>query len=91
MANSSNGNPWALDTAGAIRTTPVKVRKMIYKPAAAANDLTVIDNSSVTKWDVDALAAAPAGQESIDYGDGEWFDGFNLSVIDGGTLYVHIS
>ena len=91
MSNVSVGNPWILDTAETIRTTPVKVTKMVCKPQASGNDITVTDGAGRTMWDVDALAAAPAGEVEIDFGEGIWFPGFIVSVIDGtSTLTVYI-
>lgn len=90
MANDSTSNPWVLDTAAVIRTGPVKIKKMIYKPSASADDMTIIDNGGKTIWDVNALAAAEAGNEEFTIDD-YVANGFNLSVIDGGTLYVYIA
>lgn len=89
MANDITKNPWVLDTAADITAEKIVITKMVWKPNAAANDLTVLDHEGGTKWDVDALAAAPAGNEFFDIAEPMVFYGFNLSVIDGGTLYVY--
>ena len=89
MANDTTANPWVLDTAGVISTGLVTILEMLYKPSAAADDLTVLDNGGKTIWDVNALAAAEVGNETFSV-PGYTANGFNLSVIDGGTLYVWI-
>lgn len=90
MANNTTGRVWEIDTAAEIITNGmVKVIRMEWHPAAANNDLTIKDYAGTTIWDVDALAEAPAGVEVWDSGPVS-FRGFNVSVIDGGTLYVTI-
>ncbi len=37
MANSTVGNPWVIDTAGVITTSPVKISKMVLIPNAAGD------------------------------------------------------
>ena len=95
MSNDLTGQIWAVDTAFsageiAAHKGPIRVMRMEWNPAAAANDLTIIDNSSHIIWDVDAIAAAPAGKEVYDQSEGIVFNGINVSVIDGGTLYITI-
>ena len=86
--NNTTGNPWVLDTAASIKTTPVKILRMEWIPNAAADDLTIIDVSGNTIWDRDALTGGTPGIEIF---NGPFrSNGFNLSVIDGGTLYVYI-
>ena len=90
MANNTAGNPWVLDTAASIKTTPVRILFMEWIPNAAANDLTIIDVSGNTIWDRDALAGGTPGIEAFVPPEMYTANGFNLSVIDGGTLYVYI-
>ena len=87
MANNISGNPWILDTAESIKTTPVKILYMEWVPNAAADDLTIVDVVGNVIWDRDALAGGTPGIETFpNYRS----NGFNLSVIDGGKLYVYI-
>ena len=88
MANNINGNPWVIDTAAVIMTDPVHVKRMTWQEPTAADDLTIVDNAGGTIWDENALA----GGAGIAYDKevGILANGFNLSVIDGGTLYVYI-
>lgn len=90
MANNTTGNPWILDTAGVITTQPVNVITMEWVPNAADDDLTINDTSGNVIWDRDALTGGTAGMEK--FGPSKFFraNGFNLSVIDGGTLYVYV-
>ena len=92
MANSIGGRIWSLDTAATLSSGPVCVGKMHWRPAAAANTLLVKDSSGSVIWAATALAAGGAG------GDEFWenpnplypYQGFVLTTIDGGTLYVDI-
>ena len=90
MANNTTGNPWVLDTAANITTGKVKIIYMEWVPNAAANDLTIIDKAGNTIWDRDALTGGTAGMEKFQPPTGFRANGFNLSVIDGGTLYVYV-
>jgi len=91
MANSYYGNPWILDTAGVISTTPVIVTKMEWQPNAASDSLEVRDNASkAVVWKRTSISAAPAGIEVWDApADGFYMNGFDLeSVGSSCTLYV---
>lgn len=90
MANASTGNPWKLDTAAVICTTPVFVKFMRWTPTTAEDDLLVQNNASDDVWRLKAIAAD--ADQMIEYEitiDG-WVNGFNLVTIDNGTLYVYI-
>ena len=90
MANNTKGNPWILDTAASIQTTPVTILCMEWFPNASNDDLTILDVGGNTIWDRDALAGGTAGTEKFEPSRPFKANGFNLSVIDGGTLYVYI-
>ena len=89
MANNKKGNPWILTDAENITSNPQKINYMEWIPNAAADDLTILDCAGNTIWDVDAIAPGTAGKEKFDPGEIYIANGFNLSVIDGGTLYVY--
>ena len=93
MANVYGGHQWILDTAhSAAIVGRIKLVKMEWVPAAAGDDLAVVDGASKAIWTVtNALTGGRAGVESIDFGGGRWFDGFKLSTIGGGTLYVYFA
>ena len=91
MANDTTGNPWKLDTAAVIRTKPVTIKAMEWRPTTAGDDISVLANDGSEIWAFKALAADTNG--GIDYkwpGDNITFSGFNLSVIDHGTLRVYV-
>jgi hypothetical protein len=90
MANDITGNPWILDTAAFITKSPVRIKRMEWKPSAAADDLTVKDRHGDVFWDRDALDAAPGGDEFFEPGDSIRMMGFDLDTIDGGVLYVWV-
>jgi len=90
MANNTTGNPWVLTDAASIKTTPIKIVFMEWIPNAEADDLTILDVGGNTIWDKDALGGGTAATERFAPGKAVKRNGFNLSVIDGGTLYVHV-
>lgn len=89
MPNNTTGNPWVLDTAAVITTNPLRIIYMEWIPNAAADDLTILDTGGNIIWDVDALTGGTAGKEIFAPSKAYVSNGFNLSVIDGGTLYVY--
>lgn len=97
MANDiTNGRLFKLDTVGVIKAAgvPVYVRKIVYFPAAVSDD-AVIQEYTLTGSLVDTIAikAGPsdASGVTLDFGpEGRRLNGFKLSVIAGGQLYVYI-
>jgi hypothetical protein len=93
MANDITGNPWKLDTAAVIQTTPVKVKAMEWRPVTAAgDDLSVTDNAGHEIWTEKALAVDANGQISYVWpcnaGGGNSCNGFEVTTIDSGILRV---
>lgn len=97
MANDTSGSVWNLDTDGVIKTFDqrVKLLKMYWEPAAAADTLSVQDgNGNATIWNRTALAPGGAGgdEEWHAPGKGIWVNGFKVTLSGTGgtgTLYVH--
>ena len=89
MANTLTGNTWRIDTA-TITREPITIVGMVYKPAATSNDLTITDGNGDMLWDVDALAATPAGDQIYDQAEKVRKNGFIVTVIDGGVLWVEV-
>ena len=89
MANNLTGNPWVIDTAAVITTGPVRVVSAEWQEPTAGNDLTILDNSGNTIYDDNAIAGGSGIRLEVKIAD-TLFNGFNVSVIDGGTLYVYI-
>jgi len=89
MANNTTGNPWVLDTAATISINPVPINYMEWVPGDAGDDLTITDIGGNTIWDRDALTGGNAGMEFFNPARAYKSNGFILSVIDGGTLYVY--
>ena len=90
MANDSTGNPWKLDTAATISTSPVFVKYMRWTPTTDGDDLLVVNNAGDYVWSIKAIAAD--SNQAIDYKEeiNGWVNGFIITTIDNGTLYVHI-
>ena len=97
MANDLTGNPWIIDTAFdsteiADWNGPVRVQLMRWQEPTADDDLTITDNSGTTIFDENALAGGTGISTEWGFGgNGVVFNGFNVTVIDGGTLYVYIA
>lgn len=94
MSNSYGGKSWVLDTAGEVLATgnKIKIRKLVYWPNAADNDVLVQDAVGGRIWKARAKVPAGSTNDAIaeltkDFG-GAWFDGFDLETIDAGTLVV---
>jgi hypothetical protein len=91
MANSIVGNPWKLDTAGVIKTSPVVIKKMVWRgPTTDADDLDVQSNDGSEIWTQTCIASDASIEYERDFGEGMTFSGFNLVTIDSGALYVFI-
>lgn len=94
MANEYGHLQWTLDTAGVITTDKLRIQKLKWVPSATGgDDLTILDNNDEIIWDANAPATSFATEDysyELDFGEGGHdFLGFNLSVIDGGTLSVY--
>ena len=89
MANNLTGNPWLITDAATITTGPVTVISAEWQEPTAADDLTIVDNSGNTIYDDNAIAGGSGIRLEVKIG-GATYNGFIVSVIDGGTLYVYI-
>jgi hypothetical protein len=97
MANvTTNNRYWTLDTVAVINAVGVStiIRRIVYYPAAVGDDAVIQEYSSAAAL-VDAMSikAGPSdiSPVTIDWGtEGRRFNGFKLSVIDGGSLCVYI-
>ncbi len=98
MANIvTNDRFWQLDTAAVIVAagTPVIVRKLVFAPAAIDNDIVIQEylSNSATLDEAIILKAnhTDINLVSLDFGpEGRQLNGFKLSTISAGTLYVYI-
>ena len=88
MANDLTGNPWVIDTAAVITTGPATVLKSEWQEPTAADDLTILDNGGNTIYDDNAIAGGSGIRLEVKIAG--QMNGFNVSVIDGGTLYVYV-
>ena len=89
MANSTTGPFWKLDTAAAITTRPVYVKKIVWdSPTTSGDDILIQDNAGNPIWEMKAIA----GGTGITYErDVETYcSGFNLATLDHGVVYVYI-
>jgi len=94
MSNSFGGRDWALDTAFSTALTDrFFVARMQWEPTTAGHTLTVKDKNGNVKWQSTALAAVGVtGPEVWENPDPRlnYFDGFDLDTIEGGTLRVNL-
>jgi len=92
MANTYIGATklWSIDTTGNISTSGIWIRKIVYLPAAANNDLIFTDTSDNNAIVLRA-GASDATPIQLDFGDKGWrLDSLKCGTIDGGTAYVYV-
>ena len=88
MANDLNGSPLKVDTAGVIYVCNIFVTQMVWQePAAAEDDLVVLDANGRTLWDENAYIGG-AGV-SIEQDINHICEGITVDTIDSGTLYIY--
>lgn len=97
MANSLGTYVWKVDTASAtaITTNKVKVRKFVFVPNAADDDVTVKDSNGELLWEiVNALAGGQVGAKEFDYGAGKekTFEGLAVTTLTASAiLYIYLA
>ena len=94
MANDLTGNPLIITDAFSSAEIdfwdgPVHVVRAEWQEPTAADDLTIHDNSGTVIYDDNAIAGGTGIRLEVKIG-GVTYNGFNVTVIDGGTLYVYI-
>ena len=98
MSNNYGRNIWHLDTGSSTAIlasgSKIKLRKLVWYPNAADTDIDVQDANGESILKTRANVPAGSNREDVgkierDFGDGQWFDGFTLAVIDGGILDVY--
>lgn len=100
MANTGLGTDvWVLDTAATIYAAghPVYVKKIVFFPAVAADDLDITDGNGSPIMQVRAAAGGTTNKDSFSVIEAEydkWYDGFILVTIDnaasGSEVHVHV-
>lgn len=90
MANITTGNPWVLDTAATITTTPIRVRRIRWTPTTDGDDLLLKDNGGNTIWSLKAIAADTNQGISYTLELGGSLNGLVITTMDHGTLYVDL-
>ena len=96
MANKFNAMTWLVDTAGAtsLYSGPCYIGRISWHPTAAGQKLIVQNSLGHVMWQVDSVAAGNDSSVGIlDWPNPEHkipWDGFNVSQIDGGILYVTV-
>ena len=81
---------WSIDSAGDISTTSIWIRKIVYIPSAADDDLIFTDTS-----DNNAIVLKAGNTDStpiqLDFGDRGWqLSSLKCGTIDGGTAYIFV-
>jgi len=93
MANVYGHKQWTINSAGSVTATDrVRLRGIEFIPNAASDDLTIVDKNSEVIWKVtNAIAGGRAGLESIFFGEGQDFEGFNVSSLGSSCIaYVYL-
>jgi len=88
MANDITTLPWILDTAAIITTAWVHIKRMEFIPSVSTDDVQIEDKNGRVIW---ARKAVFTNESPVQVFDTPmWVNGFELAVIDGGTLYVYL-
>lgn len=88
MPNDLNGSPLKVDTAGVVYKGTLFVSQMVWQePAAAEDDLVVLDANGRTLWDENAYIGGKG--VSIKQKINHFCDGITVDTIDSGTLYIY--
>lgn len=90
MGNSYTGKPWTLDTAAVITTENVYIDHMVWTPTTDGDDLLVQAKDGSNIWKYKAIAADASEQIAYTKDIRDYVNGFTLTTIDNGTLYVHV-
>ena len=91
-ANIMTGNVWYIDTAASLRTDPLYVHTMWWKPAAAGHDILIQDAGGNTIWSYKAIAGDTAFTIPIEWpGAAGMMNGINVVTLDSGHLYIQIN
>jgi hypothetical protein len=90
MANSLTGNVWKCDTAASLITTPLRVSKFVWTPAASGDDISVLDNGGNEIWTYKAIAGDTTQNIPYDFMIDGSLNGINLSTLDSGTFWVYL-
>ncbi len=91
MANDTSRKPWFLDTAAVITTDRIRVRALRWVDGTTAGHTCLIEDSNGEQiWQ--SHANGDNFIDGQDYGrEGKDFQGFELSAIDSGNLYVDLA
>ena len=78
---------------GQITAEMVKVRDISYLGTTNADDLIITDGKNVNKiWETKLGTVGTTGyRDSIDFGEGIWFDGLYVNTIDSGTVIIYFA
>ena len=88
MANDLNGSPYKIDTAGVIIINSIFVNRMVWKrPAAAGDNLVVLDSNGRTLWDENAYIGGTG--VSIEQDINQNCEGITIDTIASGTLFIY--
>jgi hypothetical protein len=92
MGNVMTGNIWKIDTAASLRTDPLYVHKMWWKPAASGDTILIKDAGGNEIWDYYALAGDSNLGITFEWpGQPGVLNGINVATLDDGELYIQIN
>jgi hypothetical protein len=91
MANQTTANPWRLDTPATITTDRVRVAKLrwVAEGASAGDNVVVSDSAGRVFWEAVASGANQTSESDQFHGRAGDVEGFVLTTIQAGHLYVH--
>lgn len=87
MANEYGPGYWRIDTSGTLTTADRVIDRIIFKPAAANDDVVMKDASDYTFWEVtNALDATPIGDITINFETGLFVRGIKVTTLTAGAV-----
>ena len=93
MSNTLTGRVWVCDTAFTTASTDrCFVSRMQWNPTTQGHNLIIKDKNGKVLWTSTALGSVDlVGPEIWENPDPRlnYFDGFDVDTIDGGTVYVY--
>jgi len=87
MANDLTGNPWVIDTAGALTSLEVRIDRIAWKNATTLNHtVLIVDGSGKMIFEDFASGATYNTSEPR----GRTYSGVTVSTLNSGKLYIDI-
>ena len=91
MANNITGNPWSLDTAAAVTTETMRVKRSrwVAPAAAGADELIIHDSAGRVVHKAVASGANFQDDQLVETSGPDDWKGVTVNTIDSGTAFIY--